>query len=249
MVKREILYGIHPVTEALRAGRRKVFEIYVAKGKPSRRVEALRQLAASKKIPLQIVSASRLGDLARTDMHQGVGAGVGDFPFASIPEMLQRPGPVNQRHLLLILDQLVDPRNLGALIRTALCVGVNGIIIPKNRSALPSPLVSKASSGALEHALVVKVTNLVHTIQRLKTMGIWIVGMDKAAPQSIYASDFSCDHAIVIGGEEKGLRPLVRKQCDFLISIPQNPTVSSLNAAVAGGVALYEVFRQRGRAL
>ena len=249
MVKAEILYGVHPVIEALKAGRRKVFEIYVTKGRPSRRMETVRQLAESKNIPLQTVSASRLADLSKTDMHQGVGAGVSAFPFASIHEMLDRPGPVNQRHLLLILDQLVDPRNLGALIRTALCVGVNGIIIPKNRSALPNPLVSKASSGALEHALVAKVTNLVQSIQGLKTMGIWIAGMDTAARQSIYASDFSSDHAIIIGGEEKGLRPLVKKQCDYLISIPQNRTVSSLNASVAGGVIMYEVFRQRGRAL
>jgi len=249
MVKKEILYGIHPVIEALKAGRRKVFELYVAKGKPSRRVETVRQLAELKAIPLYTVSAARLADMTKTDMHQGVGAGVGAFPFASIHELLDRPGPVNQRHLLLILDQLVDPRNLGALIRTALCVGVNGIIIPKNRSALPSALVSKASSGALEHALVARVTNVVHTIQRLKTMAIWIAGMDKAARQSIYASDFSGDHAIIIGGEEKGLRPLVRQQCDYLVSIPQNQTVSSLNASVAGAIVMYEVFRQRGAVL
>jgi 23S rRNA (guanosine2251-2'-O)-methyltransferase len=245
-VEAEIIYGIHPVTEALKAGRRDIFEIYISLGKLSRRIEAVRQLAESKKIPLQFVPASRLAGMAQTDTHQGVGARTGAFPFASMQELVAGPGPVDQK-LLLILDHLVDPRNLGALIRTAICVGVNGIIIPKDRSALPSPLVSKVSSGALEHALVAKVTNLVHTIQRLKKMDIWIAGMDKDADQSIYAGDFSSAHAIIIGGEEKGLRPLVKKQCDYLISIPQAQKVSSLNASVAGGIIMYEIFRQRSQ--
>ena len=246
-MKSEILYGIHPVAEALKAGRREVFEIYISKNKPSRRIETVRGLAESKKIPVRMMSASRLAEIAKADMHQGVGAKVGAFPFASIHDILDRPGPECRRHFLLMLDHVVDPRNLGALIRTAICVGINGIIIPKDRSALPNPLVSKSSSGALEHARVAKVTNLVHTVHMLKAKGIWVVGMDKDAKQSIYSSDFSSALAVIIGGEEKGLRPLVKKHCDYLISIPQSQAVSSLNASVAGGIIMYEVFRQRGQ--
>ncbi len=117
--------------------------------------------------------------------------------------------------------------------------------MPKNRSALPTPLVSKASSGALEHALIAKVTNSVSTILALKEKGVWVVGLDKKADRSIYSSDLRVALALVVGGEQKGIRPLVKKKCDYLVSIPQSAKVNSLNASVAGGIMMYEVFRQR----
>ena len=146
-----------------------------------------------------------------------------------------------------MLDNIQDPQNLGAIIRTALCVGIHGVIVPKDRSASPTAAVSKASAGALEHIHLVRVTNLVHTIKHCKASGLWVMGLQKDAAQAIYAADLSGPIALVLGGEQKGIRRLVKKNCDFLVSIPQQGTLNSLNASVAAAVAMYEAFRQRHR--
>jgi 23S rRNA (guanosine2251-2'-O)-methyltransferase len=150
-----------------------------------------------------------------------------------------------KKGFLILLDGIVDPRNLGALMRTAICAGAEAIIIPKDRSAGPSAIVSKASAGALEHLNLVRVTNIPNTIKALKEIGYWITGLDMAADHSLFSCDLSGPVALVIGGEEKGIRPLVRKQCDYLVSIPQAGPVDSLNASVAGAVVMYEIFRQK----
>jgi len=217
-VKKEILYGIHPVAEALKAGRRSFYQIFLVQGKISNRLEK---------------------------MHQGIGAQVDPYPFADFSVILNQAGTGEQDPFFLLLDHVVDTQNLGAVIRTALCAGVNGIVIPKDRSATPTPGVSKTSAGALEHVLLAKVTNVVDAMKQLKEKGVWVVGMDKTADLSVFSSDLSGPVAIVIGGEEKGLRPLVKKHCDYLISIPQSGMVNSLNASVAGAVVMYEIFRQR----
>ena len=144
-----------------------------------------------------------------------------------------------------MLDNILDPQNLGAVIRTALCAGVDGVVMPKDHSAPPTPAVSKASAGALEHIRLSIVTNLVHTIKQCKNNGIWIIGLQKDAPQSIYAGDLTGSIAILLGGEQKGLRPLVKDNCDFLLSIPQQGPVDSLNASAAAAIAMYEAVRQR----
>ncbi len=153
---------------------------------------------------------------------------------------------IGKKQLLLLLDNVLDPQNLGAIIRTALSVGIDGIIIPKDRSAMPTPAVSKTSAGAIEHVCLIRVTNMVDTIKVLKQQGVWVVGLDKGADKTVYSSDLTGSVAIVIGGEEKGIRPLVKKNCDFLVSIPQIGQVNSLNASVAAAIAMYEAFRQRG---
>ncbi len=144
-----------------------------------------------------------------------------------------------------MLDNIQDPQNLGAIIRTALCVGIHGVVVPKDRSASPTPAVSRASAGALEHIRLVRVTNLVQTIKHCKSRGLWVMGLQQNAVQSIYAADLSGSIAIVLGGEQKGIRRLVEKNCDFMVSIPQLGTLNSLNASAAGAVAMYEAFRQR----
>ena len=146
---------------------------------------------------------------------------------------------------LLLLDHIVDPHNLGALLRTAFCAGLDGVVITKDRSAQPSPAVSKASAGTMEHISLTRVTNMVSTIKTLKESGLWVAGLDKHIGQSIYTSDLTGPMALVIGSEEKGIRPLVRKHCDLMIAIPQIGDVDSLNASVAGGVVMYEIYRQR----
>jgi len=244
-VKSEIIYGIHPVSEALTARRRNFFEIYIAEKKISKRVEAAVALAESLHIPIRKISSSQLRSNVNSDMHQGIGAKVSSYPLVDIFDFLNKTEHQNRRHFVLILDNIVDPHNLGALIRTANCVGIDGVIIPKNRSAPPSPAVSKASSGALEHIMLSRVTNLVSVIRHLAKKGIWIVGTEKTADGSLFDCDLTGSVAIIIGGEEKGIRPLVKKYCDFLISIPQTGRVNSLNASAAGAVVMYEAFRQR----
>lgn len=242
-MKTEILFGIHPVVEALKAARREFFEVYLAKDKISKRIETALSRIESSNISIKRISAARLSTIAQTDMHQGLGARVSPYPTPPVTDILDRPGDGN--YFFLLLDSVVDPHNLGALVRTALCVGIDGVVIPKNRAALPTPVVSKASSGALEHVFLSCVTNMVDIIKTLKEKGIWVAGMEKDANQSLFSSDLTCSLAIIVGGEEKGIRPLVKKHCDFLISIPQIGRVSSLNASVAGGVVMYEAFRQR----
>ena len=146
---------------------------------------------------------------------------------------------------LLLLDHIVDPHNLGALLRTAFCAGLDGVVITKDRSAKPTPAVSKASAGTMEHISLSRVTNMVSTIKTLQAAGLWVVGLDKHTGQSIYTSELTGPIALVIGSEEKGIRPLVKKNCDLMVAIPQVGNVDSLNASVAGGVVMYETYRQR----
>ena len=245
MIKKEILFGINPVYEALKAGRREIFKIYISKGKISKRLEEIITLADSLKISVQESDPLYLKSIAGTDHHQGIGAQTAPYPYMNILDMIERIKSGKSAPFLLILDNIMDPRNLGALIRTALCVGVIGVILPKDRSAQPTPTVSKASAGALEHICLSRVTNLVNTIKMLKTKGLWIAGIDRVSDESIFSCDMKGINAIVIGGEGKGIRPLVKKHCDMLISIPQTGPLDSLNASVAGAVVMYEAYRQR----
>ena len=244
-VKTEILFGINPVLEALNAGRRTFFEVYIVERKISDRLERMVTLSKAKKIPVVRVDPLKLKSLTGTDQNQGVGARTSSYPLSGLSDIIDNIRPDDKNQLLLLVDNVMDPHNLGALIRTALCVGVEGIIIPKDRSVPPTPSVSKASAGALEHIRLARATNMVTTIKTLKEKGWWIAGMEKASDKSIFLSDLTGHLAIVIGGEEKGMRPLVKKHCDFLMSIPQKGPINSLNASVAGAVAMYEAFRQR----
>jgi 23S rRNA (guanosine2251-2'-O)-methyltransferase len=244
-MKSETLYGIHPIVEAIKAGRRDVHEVCILKDKTSRRLEKVLLLAESKKIPVVRVSHLTLKSKTGTEVHQGVCAKTSPYPLATLADIDDKVRKKKSNFFILLLDNILDPQNLGALVRTALCVGVEYVVIPKDRSALPTPAVSKASAGALEHLKLVRVVNMASAIKNLKEKGVWIVGMDQASDRSIFSSDLTGSVAIVIGGEEKGIRPLVKKHCDFLISVPQTGPVGSLNASVAGAIAMYEVFRQR----
>lgn len=241
----EILYGIHSVHESMKAGRRTFFEMYIKKDKLSKHVEGIQSFAKNLKVPIQTIGTSELKKITGTDLHQGVAAKVSSYPVIGIDDLIFKSRKESCKRFFLLLDNVVDPQNLGALIRTALCAGVEGIIITKDRSAPLTPAVSRASAGALEHCLVSKVTNLAMTINKLKENGVWVAGMDSAASQSVFEADLTIPVAIIIGGEEKGIRLLVKQSCDFLISIPQTGKIDSLNASAAGAVVMYEVFRQR----
>ncbi len=241
----EILYGIHPVQEALNAGRRSFTEIYFSRDRISKTLKPVEALAGYLKIPVTKVNAAYLKSLAKTSRHQGVAARVSSYPFTDISDIMAVSKKSQQNSFLLLLDNVQDPHNLGALARTAICAGVEGMVITRDRSAGPTPSACRASAGALEHLPLARITNMVKFIKELKKKEFWITGMDGAAEQSIFSVDLSGNIAIIIGGEERGIRPLVKKECDYLVSIPQTGPIDSLNASTAGAVAMYEVFRQR----
>jgi 23S rRNA (guanosine2251-2'-O)-methyltransferase len=244
-MKTELLYGIHPVEEALAAGRRIFREVFVIAGSLSKRLSIMASAATSKNIPVRRVTATQLNRIVGDSAHQGTAARVGSYPLVDLTAVLARTSGSDPSRFLVLLDTIVDPQNLGAIIRTALGVGVEGVVIPRDRAAGPTPTVSKASAGALEHVRLVQVTNLSATIRTLQSRGWWVYGMDRSAELSVFEVDLTGSVAMVIGGEEKGIRPLVKQSCDRLLSIPQRGPVGSLNASAAAAVALYEAYRQR----
>ncbi len=241
----EILYGFHPVREAFRAGRRRIIRYYTIQSQGAKRLNELLAYATNAGVPIQKVSPAKMEALAQTDRHQGVCIDADAYPIVSLQELCDRLASVPTGGCLLLLDSIVDPHNLGALIRTACCTAVAGIITTKDRSAPPTPAVSKISAGALEHVRLARVTNMTAAIKRLQNCGLWVIGLAGEADLSIYDSDFTGPVALVIGSEAKGIRPLVKKSCDQLVAIPQTGTIDSLNASVAGGVAIYEIYRQQ----
>ena len=242
-----MLYGYHPVVEALRAGRRKVHRIYVVHAKTTSRALEIFQLAEQAGIAVEPTTADALAKMAGDRHHQGIAASVSPYPFCSLEAMLATQRQAHGAPLVVVLDQILDPHNLGAMARTALCAGALGMVIPKDRSAQPTAGSSKVSAGAIEHLAVSSVTNLVNALQILKNHGFWIAGAERDGQIDLFRADLGGPLAIVIGGEEKGLRPLVKKQCDYTLAIPQEGILGSLNASVSAGIIMYEVFRQRRR--
>lgn len=244
---REIIYGIHPVTEALKGDRPILSELLIAEGKrkQSEPVRLLRQLARQKGIPIQDRPQEILTKLAKTEHHQGVLALSAGFPYATWEDLLRSiRGMKEGRVHVLLLDSIEDPQNFGSLIRTAEACGVRGIIIPKDRAVGLTPAVIKASAGAVSHIPVLRVTNLVSSMEELKKEGFWIVGADLRAGKSLYEMKFDMNVGLVIGSEGKGIRPLVLKKCDYTIRIPMRGEIASLNAAIAGAIILFEILRQ-----
>ena len=240
----EIIYGINPVREALR-GNRKAFELFVQESATDHRIGKMIAMAEERGIAVRRRGREDLARLANTSHHQGVVLAVAPFIYTELEELLSNIETSDETLFLLLLDGIQDPQNLGALIRTAACAGVQGVIIPKDRACGVTPVVEKASAGAVETVPVVQVTNLVQCLERLKQAGCWVFGLAGESRTTIYQADFKGNLVLIIGGEGDGIRPLVRKQCDHLVAIPHYGGVASLNASVAGGVALFEAARQR----
>jgi len=242
---REVLYGFHPVMEALTAGRRTMYTLMVDRTALSERQNQVVELAEKRRISWQVFTPDQIRAACGSDQHQGVAADVSPLPTDSMESIVAEIGRDDGTCLLVLLDSIVDPNNLGAIVRTAHCVGAHALVIPKDRAVGATPAVSKASAGALEHTRLCRVTNLAGTIQWLKKEGVWVAGLAMQAKQTVFQADLKGPLALVVGGEEKGLRPLVRQHCDYLVSIPLLGRVDSLNASVAAAVVLYEAFRQR----
>jgi 23S rRNA (guanosine2251-2'-O)-methyltransferase len=243
-MKEEIIYGLNPVTEALR-GTRKAFELFVVGTGTDKRLEKLLKLAKEKGVPLRNREKADISRLCGTEHHQGVALRVEEFSYTELDDILDRCRDSEGKGLLLVLDGVQDPHNLGAIIRSAACAGAHGVIIPKDRAVGITPTVEKSSAGAVETVPVAQVVNVAQTLEDLKKDGFWIFGAADNAPAVLFSQDFTDATVLVIGSEGEGIRPLVQKRCDGLFSIPMQGGVSSLNASVAAGVALFEVVRQR----
>lgn len=216
----DAIYGINPIKEALRSTRAGLAKILIAKGKRGREIEAILALAGTCGIGVEFVDQSVIDSRTKTKANQGIAALCSPYRYARLEELLAPPSGPFQNRLLLILDCIADPQNLGSLIRTAHCFGAGGLIIPKDRAAQVTPAVVKASAGAVYLTPVAMVTNLGHTIGYLKEGGFWIYGADAETGQDMSSLDMRGDIALIVGSEGGGLRKLTKQNCDFLISIP-----------------------------
>jgi len=245
---RDYLYGRNAIRETLRAERRQVYKLWSAEGVKERDAVAdILAIARQRQIPWQHTERRQLDKASGTQHHQGLVAEVSAYPYVTLEAILHRVSQSEEAALLLLLDCLQDPQNFGALLRTAEIVGVHGVVAPFRRSVGVTPAVVNASAGAVEHLPIAQVTNLARSMEHLKEQDIWIAGLEgRAEARSIYEADLDMPLALVVGSEGRGLRRLVRQGCDFFLRLPMRGHIGSLNASVAGSVALYEVWRRRG---
>lgn len=240
----DLIYGRHPVLEALESGS-EVRRVLLAAGtKPGGIIAEIRAAAESAGVPVVEVPRQTL-DRRVPGAHQGVAAEVAPFRYATVDEIMGAAGRAGEPPLLLLLDGLQDVHNFGALLRTAEAVGAHGVLIPKDRSVSVTPTVFKTSAGAVTYVLIAQVTNLVRTMKDLKARGVWFAGLDMAGPQRYDRANLAGPLGVVIGAEGRGVSRLVAETCDFLVHLPMRGRIESLNASVAGSVLLYEVLRQR----
>lgn len=239
----DCIYGINAVTEALR-GTRKASELFIAGDPEERRLARIVKLAHERGVPVRSRHKMDIFRLTGTDHHQGVALKVEPFPYTDIEDILSATADRDDS-LIILLDSIQDPANLGSLVRSAACAGAAGVVITKDRSVGVTASVERVSAGAVETVPIAMVTNLLQAVELLKKSGFWIYGLSDDASATIYTQKFSGRVALIVGSEGEGIRPLVRKGCDVVLSIPLQGGVSSLNAAVAGSIAMFEVLRQR----
>ena len=243
----EVMYGVHPVLELLRGGGRPVDKLYLLKGRGGGLLEEIVHLAKAHGVTLHFEPKSVLDRVASHEKHQGVVALVAAKAYDTPESLIKIAHEKNQPPLVLLLDGVEDPRNLGAIVRTAEAAGVHGIILPRHRSVGLTGTVVKASAGALEHLPVARVVNLSRTMEELKGEGLWLVGLEPTAPQLYTELDYKGPIGVLVGGEGRGIREGLLRHCDHLVSIPMKGRVESLNVSMAVGILLYEILRQRDR--
>ncbi len=233
--------GINPVKEALLGEKTPGSELLLARN--DARGREIAELAAKRSIPVIPSARERLDALAGHSHHQGVALRISEFPYAHLEGLLAKP--LAERDPLVVLDSVQDPRNLGAILRSACFLGAKGVVIPADRSAPVGASAIKVAAGGAVYVPIVRVTNVVRTLLQLKSAGYWTAGLDAHGALASYEADLSVPLCLVIGNEQKGIRPLVRKECDMLVKIPAAGPLDSLNAASAASIALYEILRQR----
>ncbi|HEX9037151.1 MAG TPA: 23S rRNA (guanosine(2251)-2'-O)-methyltransferase RlmB [Ktedonobacterales bacterium] len=240
----DYVWGRYPVLEALRS-RRRVHRIMMAQGPRDAGLTQVLDQARRVGVPVEPVARRRLDDLSKGANHQGVMALVAPREYADVDEILERAKDLGEDALVVVLDAIQDVQNLGSLVRTAEAVGAHGVIIPEHRAAGLTPAVDKTSAGAVEFLPVARVTNITRTLDDLKKRGLWCIGLDGAAKTRFDQANLKGPIALVVGNEGKGISRLAREHCDLLINLPMRGHVGSLNAAVAGSIALFEIWRQR----
>jgi 23S rRNA (guanosine2251-2'-O)-methyltransferase len=237
------IYGINAVSEALKARGRAFEWVGMAKERHDLRLQRLVEDCRRLAVPVRFLLRTELDRMAGNASHQGVVAVTSAKQYSDLDDVVGAKR--GQYSLVVVLDGVEDPHNLGAILRTADAAGADGIVIPERRAASVTGTVTKASAGASEHLPIAKVTNIARTVEELKERNLWTVGLDQRASQTYDALDYNMDCALVLGAEGKGLHDLVKRKCDFLVSIPMLGKVSSLNVSVAAAVVLYEIVRQR----
>ena len=237
------IYGINAVTEALKARGRGFEWVGVAKERHDLRLQRVIDECRKQAVAVRFVPRAELDRMAGHNGHQGVVAVTSAKQYGDVDDVVAAKR--GKHSLIVVLDGVEDPHNLGAILRTADAAAADGVVIPERRAAGVTATVAKVSAGASEHLPVAKVTNISRTLEELKSKNLWIVGLDERASQSYESVDYKMDCALVLGAEGKGVHDLVRKRCDFLVSIPMCGKVASLNVSVAAGVVLYEILRQR----
>jgi len=242
----QVIYGINPLLEILLSDPAVVEKVILAEGRSGGPAHKLLMLAREHGIPVEFGEREKVERLAPGRVHQGIVGLCRDHAYASLDDVVANRHPRSRFNLVILLDSITDPQNLGSIIRTAHSCGANGVVIPENRAVSLNATVAKVSAGADRLLPTAMVTNLARTIDTLKERGFWIYGADATASSSIHEPDYEGHVGLVMGSEGKGIRPLVRKKCDFLISIPMRGQVSSLNVSVATGVILYEILRKWG---
>lgn len=236
-----VIYGVHPVIETLRAGKRTVHEIQAVRG--AIRLHGLTELTVSRGVRVVEMAAEDIRALTGSEHHQGIAASVEPFRYADMDELFSPR--VVERGPVLVLDEVQDPGNLGSILRSAECLGAAGVVLAKDRSVSVTPAVEKMAAGASAHIPVARVVNLVRAIEALKEKGYWIFGTVAAAKTTLYSMDLTGKSAFVLGSEGKGMRRLVTESCDHLMSIPMAGRVTSLNVSQTAAVVLAEALRQR----
>ncbi|GLY12804.1 23S rRNA (guanosine(2251)-2'-O)-methyltransferase RlmB [Pseudobacillus badius] len=242
-MSKEFIAGRNPVLEALRSDR-EINKIWIAEGAQKGPVQQIIKKAKEKNVLVQFVPKQKIDQMSEEN-HQGVVASVAAYDYAELDDLFAKAEKSGEEPFFLLLDEIEDPHNLGSIMRTADAVGVHGIIIPKRRAVGLTAAVAKASTGAIEYIPVVRVTNLARTIDELKERGVWIAGTDAKGAEDYRRFDGKMPLGLVIGSEGKGMGRLIRDKCDFLIQLPMAGRVTSLNASVAAGILMYEVYRRR----
>jgi 23S rRNA (guanosine2251-2'-O)-methyltransferase len=239
-----MVYGIHAVEEALKADAGRIERICVQRGQNNHRVQQIIDLGREKHVPISFEDKSWLDRKAEGERHQGVLCYVAEMPTLAVEDLIEQAAAPG---LMLILDGIEDPHNLGAILRSAEVAKADGIILPQRRAAGLGPAVVKSSAGAANYIKIARAGNIVNVMNRLKTSGFWLVGLAGEAGNPIWEVDFKMPTALILGNEGNGLHRLVKENCDFLVSIPVRGRIASHNVSVAAGIALYEVLRQRSK--
>lgn len=245
--KPSILYGINPILEALKAGKRQCHKIVVKDKNGNSRIQSVSTLARSLLVKVETLPQKEFQQKYGAYAHQSIIGYFSPKKPLELKELIDQALKAEAKPTLVVLDEIQDPQNLGAIIRAAQTLGIQGVIIPERRSASLTETVAKCSAGAIERLPIASVNNLAQTLERLKKAGFWIVGVDSDGKTPCYEFQFDMPVALVIGGEGKGIRPLLLKNCDFTINIPMMGTLDSLNAATASAVVFYEILRQKKR--